>query len=150
MQGSRLTAFELQHENIDVSLIPDTAVGYIMAKGMIKHVVVGADRILCTGHVFNKIGTYQLAILAKKHNIPFYVVAPSSTFDLKNGPNDIVIEERSRDEVIKIGKKVVAPKNIDVINPAFDMTPPDLITKIITEKGVLSPPYHQSIKKLIE
>lgn len=150
MQGSRLTAFELQHENIDVSLIPDTAVGYIMAKGMIKHVVVGADRILCTGHVFNKIGTYQLAILAKKHNIPFYVVAPSSTFDLKNGPNDIVIEERSRDEVIKIGKKVVAPKNIGVINPSFDMTPPDLITKIITEKGVLSPPYHQSIKKLIE
>ena len=150
MQGSRLTAFELQHENIDVSLIPDTAVGYIMAKKMIKHVVVGADRILYTGHVFNKIGTYQLAILAKTHNIPFYVVAPSSTFDLKNGPNDIVIEQRSKEEVIKIGKKVVAPKNIDVINPAFDMTPPELITKIITEKGVLSPPYHISIKKLIE
>ena len=150
MQGSRLTAFELQHENIDVSLIPDTAVGYIMAKGMIKHVVVGADRILSTGHVFNKIGTYQLAILAKTHNIPFYVVAPSSTFDLKNGPNDIVIEQRSKEEVIKIGKKVVAPKNIDVINPAFDMTPPELITKIITEKGVLSPPYHRSIKELIE
>ena len=150
MQGSRLTAFELQHENIDVSLIPDTAVGYIMAKGMIKHVVVGADRILHTGHVFNKIGTYQLAILAKTHNIPFYVVAPSSTFDLKNGPNDIVIEQRSKEEVIKIGKKVVAPKNIDVINPAFDMTPPELITKIITEKGVLSPPYHRSIKELIE
>ncbi|HYZ95628.1 MAG TPA: S-methyl-5-thioribose-1-phosphate isomerase [Nitrososphaeraceae archaeon] len=150
MQGSRLTAFELQHENIDVSLIPDTAVGYIMAKGMIKHVVVGADRILSTGHVFNKIGTYQLAILAKTHNIPFYVVAPSSTFDLKNGPNDIVIEQRSKEEVIKIGKKVVAPKNIDVINPAFDMTPPELITKIITEKGVLSPPYHLNIKKLIE
>lgn len=150
MQGSRLTAFELQHENIDVCLIPDTAVGYIMAKGMIKHVVVGADRILHTGHVFNKIGTYQLAILAKTHNIPFYVVAPSSTFDLKNYPNDIVIEERSKDEVIKIGRKVVAPKNIDVINPAFDITPPELITKIITEKGILSPPYKRSIKKLME
>jgi methylthioribose-1-phosphate isomerase len=150
MQGSRLTAFELQHEHIDVCLIPDTAVGHIMAKGMIKHVVVGADRILHTGHVFNKIGTYQLAILAKTHNIPFYVVAPSSTFDLKNHPNDIVIEERSKDEVIKIGKKVVAPKNIDVINPAFDMTPPELITKIITEKGILTPPYKRSIKKLIE
>jgi methylthioribose-1-phosphate isomerase len=150
MQGSRLTAFELQHENIDVCLIPDTAVGYIMAKGMIKHVVVGADRILHTGHVFNKIGTYQLAILAKTHNIPFYVVAPSSTFDLKNYPNDIVIEERSKDEVIKIGRKVVAPKNIDVINPAFDITPPELITKIITEKGILSPPYKKSIKKLME
>ena len=150
MQGSRLTAFELQHENIDVCLIPDTAVGYIMTKGMIKHVVVGADRILHTGHVFNKIGTYQLAILAKTHNIPFYVVAPSSTFDLKNYPNDIVIEERSKDEVIKIGRKVVAPKNIDVINPAFDITPPELITKIITEKGILSPPYKRSIKKLME
>jgi methylthioribose-1-phosphate isomerase len=150
MQGSRLTAFELQHENINVCLIPDTAVGHIMAKGMIKHVVVGADRILNTGHVFNKIGTYQLAILAKIHNIPFYVVAPSSTFDLKNHPNDIVIEERSKEEVIKIGKKAVAPKNIDVINPAFDMTPPELITKIITEKGILSPPYNRSIKKLMK
>ena len=150
MQGSRLTAFELQHEHIDVCLIPDTAVGHIMAKGMIKHVLVGADRILHTGHVFNKIGTYQLAILAKTHNIPFYVVAPSSTFDLKNHPNDIIIEERSKDEVIKIGKKVVAPKNIDVINPAFDMTPPELITKIITEKGILTPPYKRSIKKLME
>ena len=149
MQGSRLTAFELQHDNINVSLIPDTAVGYIMAKGLVNHVVVGADRILYTGHVFNKIGTYQLAILAKIHNIPFYVAAPLSTFDLKNNPNSIIIEERSKEEVIKIGKRVVAPKNIDVINPAFDMTPPELITKIITEKGIISPPYSQTIKKLM-
>ena len=149
MQGSRLTAFELQHDNINVSLIPDTAVGYIMAKGLVNHVVVGADRILYTGHVFNKIGTYQLAILAKTHNIPFYVAAPLSTFDLKNNPNSIIIEERSKEEVIKIGKRVVAPKNIDVINPAFDMTPPELITKIITEKGIISPPYSQTIKKLM-
>lgn len=150
MQGSRLTAFELKHENIDVTLIPDTAVGHIMARGIVKHVVVGADRILRTGHVFNKIGTYQLAVLAKRHNIPFYVVAPSSTFDLKNSPNDIVIEERSKTEVIRIGKKILAPKNIGVINPAFDMTPPQLITKIITEKGIVSPPYKKSIKKLME
>jgi methylthioribose-1-phosphate isomerase len=150
MQGSRLTAFELKHENIDVTLIPDTAVGHIMARGIVKHVVVGADRILRTGHVFNKIGTYQLAVLAKRHNIPFYVVAPSSTFDLKNNPNDIVIEERSKTEVIRIGKKILAPKNIGVINPAFDMTPPQLITKIITEKGIVSPPYKKSIKKLME
>ena len=150
MQGSRLTAFELQHDNIDVRLIPDTAVGFIMAKGIVKHVVVGADRILSTGHVFNKIGTYQLAILAKTHNIPFYVAAPSSTFDLKNNPDDIIIEERSKEEVIKIGKRVIAPKNIDVINPAFDMTPPELITKIITEKGIISPPYSQTIKKLMQ
>lgn len=150
MQGSRLTAFELKHENIDVTLIPDTAVGHIMARGIVKHVVVGADRILRTGHVFNKIGTYQLAVLAKRHNIPFYVVAPSSTFDLKNNPNDIVIEERSKTEVIRIGKKILAPNNIGVINPAFDMTPPQLITKIITEKGIVSPPYKKSIKKLME
>ncbi|HEX6646736.1 MAG TPA: S-methyl-5-thioribose-1-phosphate isomerase [Nitrososphaeraceae archaeon] len=150
MQGSRLTAFELKHENIDVTLIPDTAVGHIMARGIVKHVVVGADRILRTGHVFNKIGTYQLAVLAKRHNIPFYVVAPSSTFDLKNSPNDIVIEERSKTEVIRIGKKILAPNNIGVINPAFDMTPPQLITKIITEKGIVSPPYKKSIKKLME
>jgi methylthioribose-1-phosphate isomerase len=150
MQGSRLTAFELKHENIDVNLIPDTAVGHIMARGIVKHVVVGADRILRTGHVFNKIGTYQLAVLAKTHHIPFYVVAPSSTFDLKNNPKDIIIEERSKDEVIKIGKKILAPKNIGVINPAFDMTPPKLITKIITEKGIVSPPYTKSIKKLME
>jgi S-methyl-5-thioribose-1-phosphate isomerase len=150
MQGSRLTAFELQHDKIDVSLIPDTAVGYIMAKGLVKHVVVGADRILRTGHVFNKIGTYQLAVLAKTHSIPFYVVAPSSTFDLKSMPKDIVIEERSKDEVIKIGKKIIAPPNIGVINPAFDITPPKLITKIITEKGIVSPPYSKNIKKLME
>ena len=150
MQGSRLTAFELKHENIDVSLIPDTAVGHIMGKGIVKHVIVGADRILRTGHVFNKIGTYQLAVLAKTHHIPFYVVAPSSTFDLKNKPNDIVIEERSKDEVIKIGKKMLAPKNIGVINPAFDMTPPNLITKIITEKGIVSSPYTKSIKNLMK
>jgi methylthioribose-1-phosphate isomerase len=150
MQGSRLTAFELKHENIDVSLIPDTAVGHIMGKGIVKHVIVGADRILRTGHVFNKIGTYQLAVLAKTHHIPFYVVAPSSTFDLKNKPNDIVIEERSKNEVIKIGKKMLAPKNIGVINPAFDMTPPNLITKIITEKGIVSPPYTKSIKNLMK
>lgn len=150
MQGSRLTAFELKHENIDVTLIPDTAVGHIMARGIVKHVVVGADRILRTGHVFNKIGTYQLAVLAKRHNIPFYVVAPSSTFDLKNNPKDIVIEERSKTEVIRIGKKILAPNNIGVINPAFDMTPPQLITKIITEKGIVSPPYKKSIKKLME
>lgn len=150
MQGSRLTAFELKHENIDVNLIPDTAVGHIMARGIVKHVVVGADRILRTGHVFNKIGTYQLAVLAKTHHIPFYVVAPSSTFDLKNNPKDIIIEERSKDEVIRIGKKILAPKNIGVINPAFDMTPPKLITKIITEKGIVSAPYTKSIKKLME
>ena len=93
-QGSRLTAFELKHDGIDVTLIPDTAVGYTMANGLVNGVIVGADRILQTGHVFNKIGTYQVAIMAKQHNIPFYVAAPLSTFDLESKPKDVIIEQR--------------------------------------------------------
>ena len=121
-QGSRLTAFELKHDKIDVSLIPDTAVGYTMANGLVNGVIVGADRILRTGHVFNKIGTYQIAIIAKKHNIPFYVAAPLSTFDLKsNNPKDIIIEQRNASEVTGIGDNKTAPDGIDVINPAFDI-----------------------------
>ena len=134
MQGSRLTAFELLYDGIDVSLITDTAVGHMMATGAINDVIVGADRVLHTGHVFNKIGTYQVAILANKHNVPFYVAAPLSTFDFESAPNDVVIEDRSVDEVVKIGRKRIAPKGIRVFNPAFDMTPPELITGIITEK----------------
>lgn len=149
-QGSRLTAFELKHDGIDVSLIPDTAVGYSMAQGLVDKVVVGADRILRTGHVFNKIGTYQVATMAKQHRIPFYVAAPLSTFDMKSNPEDVVIEQRKASEVTGIGDKKTAPEGIDVINPAFDMTPPELITGIITEKGVAKPPYKESIKKLFE
>jgi len=147
-QGSRLTAFELKNDGIDVSLIPDTAVGYTMANGLVNGVVVGADRILRTGHVFNKIGTYQVATMAKQHNIPFYVAAPLSTFDLTSNPDDVVIEQRKATEVTGIGEKRTAPEGIDVINPAFDMTPPELINGIITEKGVAKPPYEESIKKL--
>ena len=148
MQGSRLTTFELKHEGIDVSLIPDTAVGYTMANGLINKIVVGADRILSTGHVFNKIGTYQIAIIAKQHNIPFYVAAPLSTFDLNSNTEDVVIEQRKASEVTSIGNKKTAPDGINVINPAFDMTPPELISGIITEKGVIKQPYEESIKKL--
>ena len=148
MQGSRLTTFELKHEGIDVSLIPDTAVGYTMANGLINKIVVGADRILSTGHVFNKIGTYQIAIIAKQHNIPFYVAAPLSTFDLNSNTEDVVIEQRKSSEVTSIGNKKTAPDGINVINPAFDMTPPELISGIITEKGVIRQPYEESIKKL--
>jgi len=147
-QGSRLTAFELKHDGIDVSLIPDTAVGYTMANGLVNKVVVGADRILRAGHLFNKIGTYQIASMAKQHGIPFYVAAPLSTFDLKSNPEDVVIEQRKSSEVTTIGGKRTAPENIEVINPAFDMTPPELITGIITEVGVAKPPYEESIKKL--
>lgn len=149
-QGSRLTAFELQHDGIDVSLIPDTAVGYIMAKGMVDKIVVGADRVLRTGHVFNKIGTYQVALIAKQHGIPFYVAAPLSTFDLESNPEDVIIEQRNGSEVTGIGDKKTAPEGINVINPAFDMTPPELILGIITEKGVAKFPYEESIKKLFE
>ena len=150
MQGSRLTAFELQHDNIDVSLIPDTAVGYAMANGLVNKVVVGADRILSTGHVYNKIGTYQVATMARQHNIPFYVAAPLSTFDLQNKPDDIIIEQRKASEVTGVAGKKTAPDGINVINPAFDMTPPELITGIITEAGIAKPPFEASIKKLFE
>ena len=149
-QGSRLTAFELQYDGIDVSLIPDTAVGYTMANGLVNKIVVGADRILRTGHVYNKIGTYQIAIMAKQHNIPFYVAAPLSTFDLKNNPEDVIIEQRKASEVTGIGDKKTAPDGINVINPAFDMTPPQLITGIITENGVAKPPFEESVKKLFQ
>ena len=149
-QGSRLTVFELKHDGIDVSLIPDTAVGYSMAKGLVTKVIVGADRILRGGHVFNKIGTYQVATLAKQHGIPFYVAAPLSTFDLKSNPDEVVIEQRNGSEVTGIGDTKTAPDDVNVINPAFDMTPPELISGIITEKGVVKPPYQESIKKLFE
>ena len=149
-QGSRLTAFELKHDGIDVSLIPDTAVGYCMANGLVNKVVVGADRILRTGHVFNKIGTYQIATMAKQHGIPFYVAAPLSTFDLHSNPDDVVIEQRNASEVTGIGDKKTAPGDINVINPAFDITPPELISGIITEKGIAKPPFEESVKKLFE
>ena len=149
-QGSRLTAFELKHDGIDVSLIPDTAVGYTMANGLVNGVIVGADRILQTGHVFNKIGTYQVATMANQHNIPFYVAAPLSTFDLENRPDDVIIEQRKASEVTGIGDERTAPDGIDVINPAFDITPPELISGIITENGIAKPPYEESIKKLFK
>ena len=149
-QGSRLTAFELKHDGIDVTLIPDTAVGYTMANGLVNGVIVGADRILRTGHVFNKIGTYQVATMAKQHNIPFYVAAPLSTFDLESRHEDVTIEQRSASEVTGIGDKKTAPDGIDVINPAFDITPPELISGIITENGVVKSPFQESIKELFE
>ena len=149
-QGSRLTAFELQHDGIDVSLIPDTAVGYCMANSLVDKIIVGADRILRTGHVYNKIGTYQIATMAKQHKIPFYVAAPLSTFDMKSNPEDVIIEQRKGSEVTGIGDKKTAPDGINVINPAFDMTPPELVTGIITENGVAKSPFEESIKKLFQ
>ena len=149
-QGSRLTAFELKHDGIDVTIIPDTAVGYTMANGLVNKIVVGADRILRTGHVFNKIGTYQVAAIAKQHDIPFYVAAPLSTFDLESDPKDVTIEQRDPSEVTRVGDKNTAPDGVNVINPAFDMTPPELISGIITEKSIVKAPFEDSIKKLFE
>ena len=149
-QGSRLTAFELKHDGIDVTVIPDTAVGYTMANGLVNKIVVGADRVLRTGHVFNKIGTYQVAVIAKQHDIPFYVAAPLSTFDLESDPKDVTIEQRDPSEVTRVGDKNTAPDGVNVINPAFDMTPPELISGIITEKSIVKAPFEDSIKKLFE
>jgi methylthioribose-1-phosphate isomerase len=150
MQGSRLTAFELMHDDFDVRLISDTAVGYVMANKMVDKVIVGADRILSTGHVYNKIGTYQIAIMAHIHKIPFYVASPVSTFDLKSSISEITIEDRSPEEITKIKNIFIAPKGINTINPAFDITPPNLITGIITELGLLEPPFQRSIDTIIK
>ena len=149
-QGSRLTAFELKHDGFDVRLIPDTAVGYSMANGLVDKVVVGADRIVKTGHVFNKIGTYQVATMARRHDIPFYVAAPLSTFDMKSDHQDVPIEMRKDTEVTQIRGTKTAPDGIGVINPAFDVTPPELISGIITEKGIATPPFHESIRNLFD
>ena len=121
-----------------------------MANQLVNKVIVGADRILRTGHVFNKIGTYQVATLAKQHGISFYVAAPLSSFDLKSNPKDVMIEQRKAEEVTQVGDRKTAPEGIDVINPAFDMTPPELISGIITEKGIAKAPFGESIKKLFE
>lgn len=120
-----------------------------MSRSMINKVIVGADRITKTGHVFNKIGTYQIAVLAKRHSIPFYCAAPSSTFDLETNWSDVEIEKRNIDEICKIGKKRIAPKKVKIFNPAFDITPPELITAIITEKGILKPDYNKTIPEIM-
>lgn len=140
LQGSRLTAFELARDGIPVTTIVDSEAASLMQKGEIQAVIVGADRITKDA-VFNKIGTYMHAVCAKYHHIPFYVAAPLSSFDTEASATDIVVEERSRDEVSQMFGKVTVPENVPVRNYAFDATPLDLVTAIITEKGVLYPPY---------
>jgi methylthioribose-1-phosphate isomerase len=149
LQGSRLTAWELAKENIPLTLITDNMAGYFMRKGKINLIIVGADRIAANGDVANKIGTYSLAVLAKEHGIPFYVAAPISTLDLSIRSGDqIPIEERNPQEVTQIAGKQIAPEAIQVANPAFDVTPHEYITAIITEKGIAWPPYEESLAKL--
>jgi methylthioribose-1-phosphate isomerase len=125
-------------------------VGSVMSRGKVNKVLVGADRITNTGHVFNKIGTYQIAVLAERHKIPFYCAAPASTFDLKTNWKNVVIEERKFSEVTNIGEQRITPKGIRIFNPAFDMTPPELVTAIITEKGILQAPYEKTIPHTIQ
>jgi len=149
LQGARLTAWEMMQEGIPVTLITDNMAGYLMKKGMVDLVIVGADRIAGNGDVANKIGTYGLAVLAKEHGIPFYVAAPVSTIDFKldNG-EQIPIEEREWHEVTSLGEQAIAPEGVQVWNPAFDVTPSKLVTAIITDKGIARAPYRESLKSL--
>jgi methylthioribose-1-phosphate isomerase len=151
LQGARLTAWELLQDKIPVTLITDNQSGHIMKKGMIQAVVVGSDRIAANGDVANKIGTYMVAVLAKRHGIPFYVAAPMSTvdFDCPTG-DDIPIEERDIREVTHIGDIQLAPEGIEVGNYAFDVTPNDIVDAIITEKGVARKPFTESLAKMRE
>jgi len=150
LQGSRLTAWELMRDNIPVKLSSEGAAGQLLRQGNISWVIVGADRISANGDVANKIGTYNLAVLAKHHNVKFMVVAPSTTFDLaiKDG-QDIPIEERPNTEVTEIQGVQIAPKNCDAINPSFDVTPNELIDAIICEKGILKAPFSENINMLL-
>ncbi len=149
LQGARLTAWELQQEGIDVTLITDSMAGHFFQKGTFDAVVVGADRIAANGDAANKIGTYTVAVLANAHGVPFYVAAPLSTIDVRcpNGAA-IPIEERSAAEVTRIGGTSVAPEGVAVRHPAFDVTPANLITAIITDRGVLRAPYEEAIRAL--
>lgn len=151
MQGSRLTAWELQKDNIPTVLICDNMAGYMMSKGAIDAVIVGADRIAANGDVANKIGTYSVAILAKEHNIPFYVAAPTSTIDLQLADgSQIPIEERDIREVTHIGEQQLAPTDIAVLNPAFDVTPARLVSAIITEHGVAEGDYTTQLANFVQ
>ncbi len=150
LQGARLTVWELVKEGIPVTLITDNMVGYVLSKGLADKVLVGADRILLSGHVINKIGTYTIAVLAHRHDVPFYAVAPTSTIDPKTKVEEVVIEERDPDEVRTVLKKIpITVPNVPVMNPAFDITPPELVTGIITEKGIVYPPYNETLRKIL-
>ena len=151
LQGARLTAWELMKDGIDTTVISDNMAGAMMAQGKINAVVVGADRIAANGDVANKIGTYTVAVLAKEHNIPFYVAAPWSTIDLETPDGSrIPIEQRNIREVTHIGGKQMTPDNVRIENPAFDVTPSKYVTAIITERGVAKAPYNESLQKLAE
>lgn len=150
LQGARLTAWELAADGIPTTLITDNTSGFLMARGEIDLVVVGADRVAANGDVANKIGTYMVAVLAARHNLPFYVACPWSTIDLATAcGDDIVIEERASDEVVGFRTTTWAPRGIAVRNPAFDVTPAELVTAIITDRGVITQPSRESLTTLV-
>lgn len=136
LQGARLTVYELRKEGIPVTLITDNMVGYVMHRKMVNKVAVGADRIVRDA-VINKIGTFTVAVLAKEHKVPFYVAAPTSTFDLTRTSKEVIIEERKAEEVTHVGSKLITVEGVDVLNPAFDITPLKYVTAIISEKGII-------------
>lgn len=151
LQGARLTSFELQKNGIPVTVICDNMVGFLMSKGTIDKVIVGADRIALNGDFANKIGTYTVALLAHHHRIPFYIAAPLSSVDFEAlDGQSIPIEERSPEEVIFWGERRIAPLGVGVRNPAFDVTPWRLVSAIVTEKGILLPPFLEKLQKLKE
>src|SRR5215213_8185084 len=151
LQGARLTAWELAKDGIPVTLITDNMAGHVMKQGKVDAVVVGADRVAANGDTANKIGTYMVAVLAHQHDIPFYVAAPVSTLDLTLASGEeIPIEERDPREVTHVRGQRLAPEGIEVHNPAFDVTPHELIAAIITDKGVARPPYTESLRKMLE
>lgn len=143
LQGARLTVYELKRDDIPVTLITDNMVGHVMQNGLVDKVIVGADRIVQDA-VINKIGTFTVAVLAKEHNLPFYVAAPKSTFDLNHKSSDVIIEQRKPEEVTSIGSQRIAPKGVKVLNPAFDVTPLKYVTAIICESGIL---YREDFRK---
>ena len=148
LQGARLTAWELMRDGIPVTLITDSTAGSLMRRGEVDLVVVGADRIAANGDVANKIGTYPLAVLARANRIPFYVAAPLSTVDLDTPDGDAIpIEERSPREVLTVAGRSIAPEGVEALNPAFDVTPTELISAIITEKGVVRPPFGPALER---
>ncbi|MDQ6418308.1 S-methyl-5-thioribose-1-phosphate isomerase [Paenibacillus sp. LHD-117] len=151
LQGARLTAFELQQAGVDVTLICDNMAGHVMSKGWVNAVIVGTDRVAANGDVANKIGTYSVAVLAKAHGIPFYVACPLSTIDLQTPTGaEIPIEERNAEEVTEGFGKRTAPQGVKVYNPAFDITPHEYVTAIITEKGIVEAPFEENLRKLFQ
>jgi methylthioribose-1-phosphate isomerase len=150
LQGSRLTAWELARDGIDVTVIADNAAGHLMSRGMIDCAIVGTDRTVANGDVANKIGTYQVAVMCHRHGLPFYVAAPTSTIDLTIAHGeDIPIEERHADEVRTVFGHPIAASDVAAVNPAFDVTPAELVTAIITENGVAYPPYETSLAQVV-